>query len=247
MLPVAVLAGGLASRLGTLAAAVPKSLLPIAGRPFIDWQLALLARQGIREVVLCVGHLGAQIAAAVGDGARWDVRVRYSRDGDTLLGTGGALRRALPLLGREFFVLYGDSYLPCSFADVQAAYAASGAPALMTLLRNADRWERSNVLFRDHRLIEYNKHPAAHGGMAHIDFGLSVFSARVVEREPAGVAFDLADLCRTLSLRGELAGLELRERFYEIGSVAGIEATEGYLRSLRAAHELHRTVLAGSR
>jgi NDP-sugar pyrophosphorylase family protein len=246
LLPVAVLAGGAAARLGALTADKPKSLLAIAGRPFIDWQLELLARQGIGEAVLCVGHFGEQIAAAVGDGARFGLRVRYSFDGATALGTGGALRQALPLLGSHFFVLYGDSYLPCSFSMVQAAYEASGAPALMTVLRNADRWGRSNVLFRDRRLVEYDKH-SPRRGMAHIDFGLSVWSAQALQGHPPGAAFDLADLCHTLSLHGELAGHEVSGRFYEIGSLEGIRDTEHYLRSLRAADELRPTVLAGSR
>ena len=246
LLPVAVLAGGVAARLGTLTADKPKSLLPIAGRPFIEWQLELLARQGITEVVLCVGHLGEQVAAAVGDGTRFGLRVRCSFDGATPLGTGGALHRALPLLGGHFFALYGDSYLPCSPSEVQAAYEASGAPALMTVLRNEDRWGRSNVLFRDRRLVEYDKH-APHRGMVHIDFGLSVWSARALQGHPRGARFDLADLCHALSLRGELAGHEVSGRFYEIGSLEGIRDTERYLRSLGAADELRPTVLAGSR
>jgi NDP-sugar pyrophosphorylase family protein len=246
MLPVAVLAGGVASRLGGLTAGRPKSLLPIAGSPFIDWQLTLLARQGISEVVLCVGHLGEQIVAAVGDGARFGLRVRYAFDGATLRGTGGALRGALPLLGEHFFVLYGDSYLPCSFERVQDAYESSGAPALMTVLRNEGRWDRSNVHFVNNRLIEYDKHSPRHG-MAHIDFGLSVLSARVLHSHAPDATLDLADLWRDLSLRGELAGLEVSDRFYEIGSPAGIGDTEHYLRSLRAADDSHRTVLAGSR
>jgi NDP-sugar pyrophosphorylase family protein len=247
MLPVAVLVGGRASRLGALTASLPKSLLPVAGRPFIHWQLALLAQQGASEVVLCLGHLGEQIRAAVGDGAEFGVRVRYSFDGESPLGTGGALRGAVPLLGDAFFVLYGDSYLPCSFAAVQAAFASSAAAALMTIVRNEDRWDTSNVLFRNARIIEYNKRPPPRSGMVHVDFGLSVCTAEVIARHPAGAAFDLADLYRDLSLRGELAGLEVTERFYEIGSVAGLEAAERYLRSPGALDELQRTVLAGSR
>jgi NDP-sugar pyrophosphorylase family protein len=245
LLPVAVLAGGVASRLGGLTAAVPKSLLPIAGSPFIDWQLTLLAREGISEVVLCVGHLGEQIVAAVGDGAQFGLRVRYAFDGVTLRGTGGALRGALPLLGEHFFVLYGDSYLPCSFARVQAAFESGSAPALMTVLRNEGRWDSSNVLFSDNRLVAYDKH-SPRQGTAHIDFGLSVLSAGVLQSYAPAATFDLAELWRDLSLRGELAGLEVSDRFYEIGSPAGIGDTERYLRSLRAADDSHRTVLAGS-
>jgi NDP-sugar pyrophosphorylase family protein len=207
---------------------VPKALLQVAGRPFVHWQLGLLAQQGVTDAVLCVGHLGEQIQAAVGDGTGFGITVRYSFDGHTLLGTGGALKRAVPMLGRAFFVLYGDSYVPCSFAAAQAAYEESGAPGLMTVLCNGDRWDKSNVLFREGTIVEYNKR-APLPGMQHVDFGLSILSAQTLETYPSGSAFDLADLYHELSLRGELAGLEVSERFYEIGSARGIEATERYL------------------
>jgi N-acetyl-alpha-D-muramate 1-phosphate uridylyltransferase len=227
-LPVAILAGGLATRLHPITEKVPKSLLPIAGRPFICWQLGLLAQQGIDEVVMCVGHLGSKIQAAVGDGSDFGVTVRYSSDGDTLLGTGGALRRALPMLGAAFFVLYGDSYLRCSFAAVRAAYEASAALGLMTVLCNQDRWEKSNVLYREGRVAEYDKR-SPRPGMRHIDYGLSILSAQALEETPAHAAFDLADLYCELASRGELAAMTVNERYYEVGSVAGIEATESYL------------------
>ena len=228
MLPVAILAGGLASRLRPLTQTLPKALLPVAGRPFIHWQLAQLAQQGVTRVVLCVGYLGERIQAAVGDGSGFGVTVSYSFDGDTLLGTGGALQRALPLLGAAFFVLYGDSYLPCSFPAVQAAYEASAAPGLMTVFCNEDRWEKSNVLFRDGRVVEYDKH-SPHSDMRHVDYGLSILSAETLQGNPAGTAFDLAEVYHDLAARGALAALPVEERFYEIGSVAGIEATEKYL------------------
>jgi NDP-sugar pyrophosphorylase family protein len=227
-LPVAILAGGLARRLRPVTDKVPKALLPIAGRPFIHWQLGLLAQQGVTEVVLCAGHLGEQIEAAVGDGSGFGVRVRYSFDGDTLLGTGGALRRALPMLGAAFFVLYGDSYLRCSYAAVQTAFEASGAPGLMTVFCNEGRWEKSNVLFREGRVVEYDKH-SPRPEMRHIDYGVNVLSTRALQRIPANAAFDLAELYRELASRGELAALAVSERYYEIGCAAGIEATEQYL------------------
>jgi N-acetyl-alpha-D-muramate 1-phosphate uridylyltransferase len=228
MLPVAILAGGLATRLRPVTEKLPKALLPIAGRPFIHWQLGLLAQQGITEVVMCVGHLGEQIQAVVCDGSGFGVRVRYSCDGDTLLGTGGALRRALPMLGAAFFVLYGDSYLRCSFAAAQSAYEASAALGLMTVLCNEDRWEKSNVLLREGRVAEYDKH-SPRPGMKHIDYGLSILSTQALQGSPANAAFDLADLYCELASRDELAALTVNERFYEVGSVAGIEATESYL------------------
>jgi NDP-sugar pyrophosphorylase family protein len=229
-LPVAILAGGLATRLRPVTDNVAKALLPIAGRPFIHWQLGLLAQQGVTDVVLCAGHLGEQIQAAVGDGSGFGMTVRYSFDGDTLLGTGGALRHALPMLGAAFFVLYGDSYLRCSFAAAQTAYEASATLGLMTVFCNEDRWEKSNVLLRDGRVVEYDKH-SPRPGMRHIDYGLGILSMRALQRSPASGAFDLADLYHELALRGELAALTVSERFYEIGSVGGIEATERYLTS----------------
>lgn len=235
-LPVALLAGGLATRLRPLTRQLPKSLLPVAGRPFIRWQLELLAQQGITEVVVCVGFLADQIQGALGDGAAYGLRLRYSCDGGTALGTGGALRRALPLLGDAAFVLYGDSYLPCDFATVKRAYEDSGAPALLSVLRNDNRWDRSNVLFQEGRITEYNKE-APHAAMRHIDYGLSVVSAACLERFADGQRFELSGLYHDLSLRGELAGFEVSERFYEIGSWQGLADTDRYLRGRTAGQE----------
>jgi N-acetyl-alpha-D-muramate 1-phosphate uridylyltransferase len=177
-----------------------------------------------------VGFLGERIRDAVGDGAKFGLTLGYSFDGEIQLGTGGALRRALPLLGQASFVLYGDSYLDCSFAAAQEAYEASRSAGLMTVFRNEDRWERSNVLWRDGGIVEYNKR-APRADMTHVDYGLAILSARALAPWPDGAVFDLADLYHELSVRGELAGLEVGERFYEIGSLHGIEATERYLSS----------------
>jgi MurNAc alpha-1-phosphate uridylyltransferase len=228
MLPVAILAGGLATRLHPLTDRVPKALLKIAGRPFIFHQLDLLRSQGVRRVVLCVGHLGEQIEAAVGDGRTLGLGVDYSFDGSELLGTGGALKQALPLLGDQFFVLNGDSYVPCSFDEIQSAYEAARRPALMTILRNDNRWDKSNVLFRNGKLIEYDKH-SRRSDMSHIDFGVSILRSDVFAPYGASKVIDLADMCRELSMSGQLAALEVAERFYEIGSPQGIRDTEEFL------------------
>jgi len=229
LLPVAILAGGLATRLRPLTERVPKALLEVAGRPFIFHQLELLREQGVERVVLCVAHLGEQIRAAVGDGARCGLAVSYSFDGKELQGTGGALRQALPLLGPEFFVLYGDAYLPCSLPSVQSAFHAAHRPALMTVLRNDNRWQRSNVLLRDGELRAYDKR-SPQPEMSHIDFGVSVLSRTVFARCAAAAPLDLADVFRDLSLCGQLAALEVSQRFYEIGSPQGLRETEEILR-----------------
>ena len=228
MLPAAILAGGLASRLDSLTRRIPKSLLGIAGRPFILHQLDMLRREGVERVVLCVGHLGRQIEALVGDGRTAGLSVQYSSDGRALLGTGGALRQALPLLAEEFFVLYGDSYSPCSLARMQAAYRAARRPALMAVVRNDNRWDTSNVSFRDGVLRAYDKrHPRP--DMTYIDFGLSILSSSLLATYPAGTPFDLADVFHELSMSGQLAAFEVTERFYEIGSLLGIAEAEEFL------------------
>jgi N-acetyl-alpha-D-muramate 1-phosphate uridylyltransferase len=227
-LPVAILAGGLATRLGPLTKQTPKSLLEVAGRPFVHHQLERLRDQGVTKAVLCLGHLGERVVEAVGDGSAYGLEVTYSFDGPELRGTAGALRRALPLLGPAFFVLYGDSYLECSYADVQAAFEASGRLALMTVFRNEGRWDTSNVEFRDGQLLSYDK-TARTPAMHYIDYGLGVLDRRAMDVVPESGAFDLAAVYREMLGRGELAGFEVTERFYEIGSVAGLEETRRHL------------------
>jgi N-acetyl-alpha-D-muramate 1-phosphate uridylyltransferase len=233
-LPVAILAGGLASRLHPLTQQLPKALLPIAGRPFIFHQLEWLKREGIRRVVLCVGHLGDQIQAAVEDGRTWGLTIEYSFDGPDLLGTGGALRQALELLGDEFFVVHGDSYAACSLCDIESAYRAAGQPALMTVLHNDNRWDKSNVLFRHGRLIEYGKQ-SDRSDMTHIDFGVSILSREAFHPYMTSRIFDLAELYRSLSLSGRLSAFQVSNRFYEIGSFGGIRDTEEFMTRLHPA------------
>ena len=228
-LPVAILAGGLATRLHPITKEIPKSLVDVAGKPFVVRQLDYLQRQGITRVVLCLGYLGEQVEAVVGDGSAFGLEVRYSWDGPSLLGTGGALRQASPLLGEQFFVFYGDSYLPIDFRAVEQDFLASGKPALMTVLKNGDQWDKSNVLFRGGCIAEYNKR-MPRPEMAHIDYGLGVLSASVLENAPADVPFDLADIYHELSVRGLLAGYEVFERFYEIGSHQGLDETIEYFK-----------------
>lgn len=228
MLTVAILAGGLATRLQRLTQRTPKSLISVAGRPFVFHQLELLRRAGAGRVVLCVGHLADPIREAVGDGRQFGLQVEYSSDGERLLGTGGAIKRALPLLGRAFFVLYGDSYLPCDFKDIERAYLESGAPAMMAIVRNDNRWDRSNVAIRDDDSVCYEKN-SDRADLTHVDFGVSVFSRDVFTPIPADAVSDLAAICRELSLRRQLAPYEVSQRFYEIGSPQGIADTEGFL------------------
>lgn len=227
MLSVAILAGGLATRLRPITKEIPKSLIEVAGKPFIFHQLEYLRRQGINSVVLCIGFLGEMIQEAVGDGSQWGMRVSYSHDGSSLQGTGGALRLALPLLGEVFFILYGDSYLPINFSEVEKTYAASGKKGLITVLKNKNRWDRSNVEFDVGKIIEYNK-TIIRPQMHYIDYGLSLLQGSVLKVYPAGQSLDLSKVYNDLSLAGELAGHEVFDRFYEVGSHQGIADIQSY-------------------
>ena len=230
-LPVAILAGGLATRLRPITEKVPKVLVPVAGKPFLEHQLALLRQQGIKRAVLCLGHLGEMVQRDFGDGSAHGVELEYSFDGPVLLGTGGALKRALPMLGETFFVLYGDSYLPIDFKPVAEFFEQSGRLGLMTVYENEGRYDTSNVVFGDGEIKVYDKRNKL-PEMRHIDYGLSLFKASAFEEWPGDKAFDLADVMQRLVARKQLAGFEVKERFYEIGSHAGLAELEALLGGL---------------
>lgn len=227
-LPVAILAGGLATRLRPITETIPKILVDVAGRPFGEHQIEILRAHGITRIVLCVGYLGEMVQAAFGDGSRWGVELHYSFDGEKLLGTGGALRRALPLLGKAFFVMYGDSYLVCPYETIEESFLASGKQGLMTVFRNENQWDRSNVIFRDGGIVRYDKKEQT-PDMHYIDYGLGILRSEVLTPYPDDQPFDLSQVYQDLIDKGQLAGFEVAERFYEIGSHEGLEETRQYL------------------
>lgn len=228
-LPVAILAGGLATRLRPVTKKVPKLLVEVADEPFFTHQIRLLKKAGLTRLVLCVGYLGEKIVELYGDGAAHGVQIDYSFDGNKLLGTGGALRKALPLLGDRFFVLYGDSYLPIDYRSVGDAFLAAGREGLMTVFKNKERWDTSNVWFEEGSIKVYDKRNRRRE-MQHIDYGLSVLSATAIARIPPDTVADLADVLRDLVAKNQLAGYEVRRRFYEIGSPSGLAELDALLR-----------------
>jgi NDP-sugar pyrophosphorylase family protein len=229
-IPVAILAGGLATRLRPITEKIPKSLVPVAGKPFLAHQLELLQSRGIRRAVLCIGYLGEMIQREFGNGSTYGIRLDYSFDGPSLLGTGGAIKRALPLLGDEFFVLYGDSYLPVEYRPIAEFFRHSGKLGCMTVHRNEGRYDTSNVVFRDGEIAVYDKKNRP-PEMQQIDYGLSLFKAAVFNSYSADEPFDLAEVMSRLVRERQLAGYEVRERFYEIGSPAGLAELESLLKS----------------
>lgn len=237
LFPVVILAGGLATRLRPMTETIPKSLVTIQDEPFIYHQLRLLQKNGIREVVLCVGYLGEMIEAEVGRGEKFNMHIEYVYDGATLLGTAGAIKRALPLLRDEFFILYGDSYLTCDYLSIQKAFLKSGKLALMTVFHNQGQWDKSNIEFESGKILAYDK-TMLNDNMHYIDYGLGVMKKSAFEQLPQ--ASDLALLYQHLLKKDELAAFLITERFYEVGSFAGIKELEYHLAHLkRTFHEVY--------
>lgn len=228
---VAILAGGLGTRLGAVAAEIPKGMMPVNGRPFLEHVVELLASEGVTRIVICRGHLGEVIEEGLGDGRRFGLEIAYSDEGPVPIGTAGALRRALPLLGDRFMVMYGDTYLRIDYPAVAAAHERSGLPGLMTVLRNDGRWGESNVSYSHGRVTAYDKRTPP-SDAAWIDYGLLALTPEALGR---GDETDLADTLSRLAAAGGLAGFPVRRRFYEIGTPPALAETERFLRRHTAA------------
>lgn len=236
--PVVILAGGMATRLGDISKVYPKAMVEVAGEPFISHQLRRLRTEGIQHVVLCVGHLAEQIIDFVGDGSPFDLKVEYSHDGKALLGTGGALRNTLHRLPEVFYLTYGDTYLDLSYREVNRAFEKGeqgAATALMTVLHNRNQWDKSNVLFREGKVLAYEK-KAPTAEMEFIDYGLSLIRKgpfqKWAESKPEG-PLDLSDYFAQVVREGWMLGFEVKNRFYEIGTPQSLIEASAFLKGLR--------------
>ena len=229
---VVILAGGVGTRVQSVAQGRPKALLPVAGKMFIEHQFSLLGACGVRDVLLCIGHLGDQIQEAVGDGGRYGLKVRYScEDPKRLLGTGGALVNALPQLQSRFMVMYGDSFLPIDYAAFARAFAGAGCPGMMSVYRNEGRWDHSNTRVAQAKVVYYDKKAPA-GAADCIDYGLTAFDKSVIETyRGKELPLDMAVILRDLCEKGMLAAWEAPRRFYEIGKPEGLRELDEYLRT----------------
>ena len=224
-----ILAGGLATRLYPVTKTIPKSLIDINGSPFIDHQIKLLEKNRIKKILICAGYLGEMIQDHLKKN-KPDIEISFSFDGEKLLGTGGAIRKAIRILDNEFFVIYGDSYLPVSFQDVAQFFEISGKKSLMTVVKNEDMWDKSNVIFEKSRIIRYDKKDKS-PEMKYIDYGLGIFKKKVFDEIPEDQVTDLADIYKDMLKKNELAGYKIKSRFYEIGSFHGIEELKEYLKN----------------
>lgn len=227
-LSIAILAGGLATRLRPVTEKIPKSLIEINSEPFIAHQLRLLQRQGFHHVVICIGYLGEQIIDFVDDGSQFGLSVDYASDGDKLLGTAGCIKHALPLLTDNFFVLYGDSYLPCDYSKVLNSFVQQKKLGLMTVCQNEQKWDPSNVEFVNGQILIYDKHQKTER-MQHIDFGLSILNKKSFDIVPDNETLDLGLLYQILLEKNQLAGFEVKERSYEVASFDGNEELGNHL------------------
>ena len=226
--PVVILAGGLATRLRPITEKIPKSLVEVGNQPFIGQQLRLLYSRGIRLVIISAWYRGEMIRESVGNGKQFGLTVKYVFDGETPLGTGGAVRQALNLLDEPFFVLYGDSYLPCDYAAVQAYFDHHTQPALMTIYRNRGKWDTSNVEMADGQILCYDKIIRT-PRMEFIDYGLGLFQPGVFASLAEGQPADLAEIYQKLAANHDLSAYEVKQRFYEIGSFEGLRELDKLL------------------
>ena len=224
----AILAGGLAKRLRPLTEKIPKSLVEIEGKPFLEYQLDFLKAGGVSDVVLCVGYLGEQIEKYFGDGGGFGVNIKYSREGDTLLGTAGALKKAVNLLQEEFYVMYGDSYLFLDFTNIMCYFKNQNKLALMTVYKNRGRYDASNTVIEGGLVRRYSKQDRT-ADMVYIDYGANILRKQALGIAPADRPYSLEELFPALIERNELLAYEVKERFYEIGSPEGLAEFTKYI------------------
>jgi len=226
-----ILAGGMATRLRPITETIPKSMVDVCGRPFLAHQLELLKKSGVGEVVLCVGYLSEQIEEYFKGGEEFGINILYSREEEGLLGTGGALKNARNLLNDEFFLIYGDSYLDIDYRPIYDCFLRIDNPVLMTVFKNDNRWVESNVVYEAGSVTVFDKQ-ARLPEMKYIDYGLSVLSRSILDEIPTGKPYNLDHLYHRLAGEGRLAGYEVFQRFYEIGSPEGLKELQHKL----AAH-----------
>ena len=215
-----ILAGGKGTRLGELTSNTPKSMIIIDGKPFLEYQIELIKKHNITDIILCTGHLHKHIERYFGDGSKFGVQIRYNTD--DRLGTWGAIKNAKDLLDKTFFVMYGDSYLPIDYSDVEISFMASGFPAMMVVYKNEGKYDRSNVSYCNGKIVHYGYE----ADMTYIDYGLSVFSKKCVMYD---YGRELKELVCSLVSMNKLKGYEVFERFYEIGSLSGLIEFEEYI------------------
>jgi len=228
---VVILAGGLATRLGNLTRNQPKSMVKVWGKPFLEYQLEVLRRGGIEDIILCIGHMGEQIERHFGNGSKYGVNIEYSTE-DKLLGTAGALKKAEALLNGRFFTMYGDSYLFLDFSLVMSYFESRNKLALMTVYKNYDRYDKSNTIVEEGLVKKFSKKERTRD-MVYIEYGANIFKKEALEMIPENQFYSLDDFFPSLIKMEELLAFEVKERFYELGSPQGFEEFKTYIRGAK--------------
>lgn len=228
---IVILAGGLGTRLKPITNSTPKSMVLILGKPFIQYQIELLKKNGLHNIVMCIGYNSDQIEQFLGNGKKFDIDIVYSKEGPELMGTAGALKNAEHLLGEEFFLMNGDSYLPIDFSQPYKPFKMSSKLALMTVYKNEDRYDRSNVVVEGQRVVKYDR-SKRWPRMIYIDYGLRVFKKEVLKYVPRDTRYQLDQLYHRLIDMNQLMAYEFNKRFYEIGSLRGLESFKAYAKRL---------------
>ena len=213
-------------------------MLQIKGRPFLEYQLELLKEYEIKDILLCVGYKGELIKDHFGDGRKFGVNLSYSFDGDKLLGTAGALKKIYKLLNENFFLMYGDSYLPYDYQEIERHFRNSVKLSLMVAYRNQNRFDKSNLLIQDGMIKLYDKTLQGEN-LEYIDAGLSILKKEVLNLVPEEEPYDLEELYRTLISEEEMSAFEVKQRFYQIGSFEGLEEFRNLVEKGEKIHDRH--------
>ncbi|MCR4656450.1 MAG: HAD-IIIA family hydrolase [Lachnospiraceae bacterium] len=226
-----VLMGGLGTRLKEYTKEVPKPLVDVCGKPFFDYELMLLKHYGFKKFLFLIGYRAEMIEEYYGDGSSQGISIKYCYDGKELLGTGGAVRRAYDLLEDDFLVIYGDSFMDIDYEETIYRYLAGkteGRQALMTVLKNNNRFDKSNVIVKDGKIVLYDKHNVT-DEMDYIDYGVCIYEKSLFKEFAEGEKFDIAVLQHRLSREGKLSAHIVNKRFYEIGSPESLAEFKGYI------------------
>lgn len=239
---VVVLMGGLGTRLKDYTKTCPKSLVDVNGKPFFEYQLDLLCAWGFKKYLFLIGYKADMIEEYFKDGSDRGVSIEYCYDGKELLGTGGAVRRAYDKLEDDFILIYGDSFMDIDYAETVYRYTkgkSNGARALMTVLCNHNRFDKSNVVMKDGQLVLYDKHNPS-PEMDYIDYGVCVYEKSLFAAYEEGEKFDIAKIQHELSLKGQMVPQVVTKRFYEIGNPDSLAEFTAY--SNKRLNESHPAV-----
>ena len=218
--------GGLATRLGSLAKNIPKSMIDIEGKPFLEHQIEMLKKHNITDIVLCAGYLSEKIEDYFGDGSKFGVNIKYSHDGKKPLGPIGAIKNAESLLDDVFFIMYGDSYLSVDFQKAYSFFKEHDKLGLMVVYKNNDKYDKSNLIIKDNMVVGYKEKEAVY-----IDYGTSIISKKALDLVPKNTMYSTGQFFSDLISKKELLAFEAEKRFYHIGSPDALGELRNYIRS----------------